>query len=328
MFRTQFFRRQSTMVIATDVLDRRGFLQIVGLLLCWLAVPGVSAAAEPPEFPRELVEFTAASENPVFSASGPGHWDARIRERGWIMREGDLYRMWYTGYDGTRAGQKKLGYASSADGLHWTRHPQNPIYDADWVEDLMIVKHDGTYYMFAEGADDQSQLLTSTDGLKWTRQGTLDVRLKDGRPIEAGPFGTPTAWLEDGTWYLFYERRDAGIWLATSSDLKIWTNLQDEPVLRIGPDHYDRKQIALNQIVKHNSRYYAYYHGSAGDTTPGLWSTSVAVSSDLIHWKKYAGNPLFPIGDNKSSGILIHDGQRYRLYTMHDRVDVHFHEKK
>ena len=60
---------------------------------------------------------------PVFNGAGPNHWDAKIRERGWIMREGDTYHLWYTGYDGTREGIKLLGYATSADGRTWTRWP-------------------------------------------------------------------------------------------------------------------------------------------------------------------------------------------------------------
>jgi hypothetical protein len=50
----------------------------------------------------------------------------------------------------------------------------------------------------------------------------------------------------------------------------------------------------------------------------------VAVSTDLIHWTKYAGNPLLPVTDNRSSGMVVPDGDRFRLYTMHDRVDVYF----
>jgi hypothetical protein len=52
-------------------------------------------------------------------------------------------------------------------------------------------------------------------------------------------------------------------------------------------------------------------------------STNVATSADLIHWEKYPGNPLLPIEENKSSGILAHDGERYRLYTMHPEVYLH-----
>jgi len=231
--------------------------------------------------------------------------------------------MWYTGYSGRRS-QMKLGYATSPDGLKWTRYAGNPIYDKHWVEDMMIVRHGKTYYMFAEGRGDQAQLLTSPDGLHWTRIGPLDVRLVNGRRIPPGPYGTPTAWWKNGTWYLFYERRDLGIWLAFSKDLKVWTNVQDEPVLIPGPRRYDRKYVAFNQILRYKGRYYAYYHGSPGEHRPSLWSTNVAVSKDLIHWKKYPGNPLQPLRENKSSGILVNDGKQLRLYTMHNQVRVRF----
>jgi predicted GH43/DUF377 family glycosyl hydrolase len=274
------------------------------------------------EFPHELVDFVPYAHNPVFSGAGPGHWDAKIRERGWILREGDTYYMWYTGYDGTRDGLKMLGHATSPDGLTWTRHPANPIYRDHWVEDMMVVHHDDTYYMFSEGLNDQAELLTSKDRVHWKRQGPLDIRTSNRQPLSPGPYGTPTVWLEGGTWNLFYERRDAGVWLATSRDMKVWTNVEDEPVLAPGPGEYDRLLIALNQIVKHRGRYYAYYHGSGTPQSPRQWTTNVAVSADLVHWKKYPKNPL--LADNESSGIVVDDGKEFRLYSMHDEVRVHF----
>lgn len=276
------------------------------------------------EFPADMTHFVPGPINPVFTAEGPGHWDVKIRERGWILREGDTYHLWYTGYDGAREGIKRLGYATSPDGIHWTRDPHNPIYGERWVEDMMVVKQGDTYYMFAEGLDDHAQLLTSKDKTHWTWVGFLDIRTTKGSPIEKGPYGTPTAWFEKGRWYLFYERRDLGIWLAQSTDLKVFTNVQDEPVLVPGPDHYDQKFVAFNQILKRNGRYYACYHGSPGGSRPSVWSSNLATSTDLIHWKKYPGNPLRPLAENKSSNLLIDDGKQLRLYTMHDAVWVYF----
>lgn len=277
-------------------------------------------------FPPELVQFKAADINPLFQGRGKGHWDEHIRERGWILREGETWHMWYTGFEGgggNNGPNLKLGYATSSDGLKWERFGDHPIYDASWVEDMMVIKDKGTYYMFAEGKYDIAQLLTSPDGIHWTLKGPMDIRLTSGNPISAGPRGTPAAWLEDGIWYLFYERRDLGIWLATSRDLKIWKNVSDDPVIELGPESYDDRQVALNQIIKYKGRYYAYYHGS-GKVKTRLWCTNVAVSEDLIHWAKYEGNPIFPLEENKSSGILVHDGRQFRLYTMHDQVHVHF----
>ena len=293
-------------------------------------------------FPPELTQFEPIASNPVFTAQGDGHWDVKIRERGWIIREGELWRMWYTGYDGTRPGKKMLGYATSRDGLSWQPHSSNPIFKDHWVEDVCVIPHEGKLYMFAEGEDDNAQLLTSRDGIAWQRIGILDVRLTTGSAISDGPYGTPTVWFEDGVWNLFYERNDKGIWLARSRDLKAFTNVQDEPVMLPGltpsiprgtapiankpaaPD--DRDLIAMNQVIKYHDRYYAVIHGSRKSDDPkqpGLWATGLATSTDLIHWTKYFGNPLRPLSENKSSGLLIHDGRQFLLYTMHGKVDVH-----
>ncbi len=292
------------------------------LLACWIVgdTPALRGA-EP--WPETLTRFEPLVPQPVFMGAGEGAWDARIRERGAILHDGDLWKLWYTGYDGTRPGLKMLGYATSTDGLTWTRSPQNPLYREHWVEDVSVIKHAGTYYMAAEGFLDRSQLLTSPDGLSWTRQGLLDVRLKNGERLSNGPYGTPTLWVEDGVWSLFYERRDAGVWLAQSRDLKVWTNVQDEPVLSPGPEKYDRDLIAMNQILRHDGMYYAVFHGAATDRTPNLWATGIARSKDLIHWEKFPGNPLRPIEENKSSGQLFPVPGGFRLYTVHDRIDVH-----
>ena len=298
------------------------------VLLAVVLAGGTISATADDEFPAELVNWAAAEQNPLFGGAGVGHWDVKIRERGWILRDGDRWHMWYTGYDGSRTGVKRLGYATSDDGISWTRFPQNPIYRKHWVEDMVVVKQGATFYMFAEGKGDRAHLLTSNDGIHWQRKGTLDIRLTTGKPIEPGPYGTPTAWYEDGTWYLFYERRDLGVWLATSKQMKVWRNVQDDPVLTPGQGRHDKDLIAMNQIIKHKGLYYACYHGTSREPRPNLWTSNIATSTDLIHWTKYPGNPLLPIRENKSSNILVHDGKQFRMYTMHDQVHVHFPRKE
>lgn len=279
-------------------------------------------------FPPEFDHFEPAGNNPVFTAQGPGHWDAKIRERGWILRDGDVWHLWYTGYDDTRGGTRMLGYATSIDGLKWDRVTiDGPLYREHWIEDMCVLKKDDTFYMFSEGFLDRAQWLTSKDAVSWTRQGVLDVRRADGTPISYGAYGTPTVWLEDNVWHLFYERGDLGIWYAKSTDLTMWTNVQDEPVMVPGPEIYDQDLLALNQLFKLNDRYYAVLHGTkkSGDPKiPNQWSTYLATSTDLVHWTKYEHNPLRPIRENKSSGMIFPDGDRFRLYTTHSQVDVYW----
>ena len=180
---------------------------------------------------------------------------------------------------------------------------------------MTVVKLGDTYYMFAEGLNDETQLLTSTDRIRWTRKGKLDIRTADGKPLAPGPFGTPAVLHEDGTWYLFYERNDEAIWLAKSVDLNVWTNVQDEPVIKRGPDAYDETMVAMNQVLKYKGRYYAYYHATGPKSGHNRWNMNVAASTDLVHWKKYPGNPIIP--EDNSSGFLVDDGKQLRLYCMH-----------
>lgn len=271
------------------------------------------------DFPDELVHFTPYKNNPVFAGTGNATWDKQIRERGWIIRENSNWYLWYTGY--TRIDSiKYLGYATSQDGITWTRYKDNPVYNSNWVEDMCVVLSGNTYYMFAEGRGDTAHLLTSTDRIHWTEQGNLDIRLTNGEPIPRGPYGTPAVWKENNDWYLFYERDDLGIWLAKSKDLKVWTNIQDEPVLRMGPESYDQYAVAMDQVIKYKGLYYGYYHASAFKDWHE-WSSCVAVSKDLIHWKKYPGNPI--VGNDKSSPVIVNDGKQWRLYTMHPEVNMY-----
>src|SRR4051794_32276035 len=175
-------------------------LWALALVLCsstvvtrsWVQAEGQTAVGDK-EFPKEVVNWSPYAQNPIFTAEGKGHWDVKIRERGWILREGDTYRLWFTGYDGEKTDRKFLGYATSADGLHWSVWPKNPLVHEHWVEDVNVVKQGDTYYMFAEGEhDNHAELLTSKDGIKWDWHGELKVRSADGKQSAKKPCGTPT----------------------------------------------------------------------------------------------------------------------------------------
>ena len=276
------------------------------------------------EFPDEMVSFAPYKANPVFKGTDAETWDRTIRERGYILYENGTYKLWYTGYKKEDNDPKSLGYATSDDGINWKRYPGNPIFSEKWTEDMFVLKYQNKYYMYAEGKNDIAHLLTSDNGINWQEQGDLIIRKVNGDTIP-GPYGTPNVLIENGQWYLFYERSDEGIWLAKSDDHRSWINIQDEPVLNRGPEKYDFKMLAANQVVKYKDMYYMYYHGlSEGDQSDSaiIWTSNVARSADLIHWIKYPRNPIVP-GDH-SSPIMVFDGVKYRLYTMHPSVWLYY----
>lgn len=277
-------------------------------------------------FPAGLIHFTPYEENPVFTGTGENTWDKGIRERGFILFDEGQYKMWYTGYNYEKSNQMMLGYATSPDGKDWTRYSEKPIYNDRWTEDMHVSKINDTYYMYAEGTDDIAHLLTSSDGVHWEDQGDLVIEKTTGEQID-GPYGTPTLWVENEKWYLFYERTDSAIWLAESTDKIHWTNVQDDPVLKKGPEKYDRSAVAVNQVIKRDGMYYMYYHATDNqewltDNSKSIWTSNVARSKDLIYWEKYPDNPIIP-GDF-SSPILVFNDTSHFLYTMHAQVNLFF----
>ena len=251
----------------------------------------------------------------------PGQWDAAIRERGWIVRDGDRWRMWYTGYDGTKSGLRRLGHAVSDDGVSWRRQPDGPISpDGVWVEDVCVVRDGGRWQMLAEGRTTIHRL-SSDDGLEWTTEPPLTIVKTGGEPIPPGPTGTPVVVRHDDRWHLFYERYDRGIWHATSDDWTTWQLVDDDPVFTPAAAGFDSAMIAFNQIVPDGDRWIALYHGASQMQKPRLWANGAAISSDLHSWRRHPANPLTAPAANLSSLSTIRDGDRWRFFTTHARVD-------
>ena len=71
------------------------------------------------EFPDELVKFIPLKTDSIFAGTGGDTWDKMIRERGFILKEGSEWKLWYTGYNPDSIDTHFLGYATSADGINW-----------------------------------------------------------------------------------------------------------------------------------------------------------------------------------------------------------------
>lgn len=75
--------------------------------------------------------------------------------RPWIVKEGDVYKMWYSCNTGEGY---RIGYATSTDGLSWTTHGTPAGLDlssSGWDSEAMaypsVVKHEGRWLMFYNG---------------------------------------------------------------------------------------------------------------------------------------------------------------------------------
>jgi predicted GH43/DUF377 family glycosyl hydrolase len=136
-------------------------------------------------------------------------------------RDEGLWKMWYSSKT-IRAGEgwpepEAIGFATSRDGLKWTKHPGNPILgptkEIDWMSHavctLMVVKHDGAYLGFSNcvGSDGHSRiaLFRSPDGIRWdASQGELILDLGKEGDFDAAHLFAPAAVLGPSGWMLWY----------------------------------------------------------------------------------------------------------------------------
>ena len=276
--------------------------------------------ADPAPWP--LVAWTPIPENPVFTGTGRDTWDRKIRERGYILVGDDgTYHLWYTGYAGDRPPTMSLGHATSRDGIHWTRDPANPIFTDSWVEDMCVVtprrhllhvrrgqeRHRASLDLHRRPQMDRSRVARHPQD-RWHADQPRTIR-------HARPPGSRT---EPGISFTSAATRVFG-WRPRKT-CKVWTNVKDDPVIAMGPEPYDKTAVAVNQIVKRDGFYYAFYHANCERPWKD-WTTCLARSRDLVHWEKYPGNPI--IRNNCSSAILVRTPQgQDRLYTMHPDVKV------
>jgi hypothetical protein len=134
--------------------------------------------------------WSLAPSTPVFSkATGGSAWDRKSVETPAVVKFNGLYYLFYTGYPTTQsdATTYKIGYATSSDGISWTRQPTtfaptdpagSPNLDFNQfivAEPAPVVFNNKIYlYFTALGADVsvgttlQTIGLTTFDGSSWS----------------------------------------------------------------------------------------------------------------------------------------------------------------
>lgn len=155
-------------------------------------------------------------ETPVLKPDQP--WEAEGLMCPHVLFEDGEWRMWYSG--GGLEEPVAIGYASSPDGVNWTKRGANPVLapnpGAEWEQEratgAQIIRHGDGYLAFYIGFRD---IDTAQIGLAHSRDGVTGWERHPGNPIvPTTPGGwdedacyKPFAILEEGVWRLWYNGR-------------------------------------------------------------------------------------------------------------------------
>ncbi len=74
---------------------------------------------------RRMVLTDKIWQHPSADLGAPGSCDSFWAYVNTVLYEGGEYKMWYSGFDGVQG--LRIGYATSSDGVNWTKYAGNPV---------------------------------------------------------------------------------------------------------------------------------------------------------------------------------------------------------
>ncbi|MGD8439142.1 MAG: hypothetical protein PVG53_01305, partial [Holophagae bacterium] len=213
------------------------------------------------------VVWTMDAANPVLTAGEAGEWDETELWLPQVVFDGEQFHMWYAGSDAWNTSYRG-GYATSPDGVFWTKYPGNPVMDlgppGSW-EDRHVrpggVVFDGeTFHMWytgwGTGRPVQIGYAESTDGVRWARRS--EPVIASGRIWYPGApdmsLCNPSVVSDGSIYHMFYACDGNNGGYAVSDDGFTWSLHQDNPVIDL-PD----ENVASVPVVFDGSTWHMWF---------------------------------------------------------------------
>lgn len=212
--------------------------------------------------------------HPVLQPGNFGAWDDHSVQVGAIIIEDSIYKMYYTGmrdpYD-----YWHIGYATSENGISWTKH-NTPVLLGNSIEPRLhidaVIKVNNTYYMYYSILNPNSQqyykigLATSPDGINWTRNPSNPV-LTFSQSWEGNGVYFPSVIFESNSFKMVYMNHSSNAFgMATSSDGINWTKNSSNPFFtKEDTNNNWANSISYPNFIKLENEYRIYYTGGHGN---------------------------------------------------------------
>jgi predicted GH43/DUF377 family glycosyl hydrolase len=210
---------------------------------------GLLAAQSGPPLP--FGTWRRLTDAPIVSPAG-NDWQSAGTFNPAVIEGGGKIVMLYRAQD--KQGTSRLGYAESADGVHFTRRDEPVLSPTEsyekngGVEDPRLVQFGDTYYLTYTGynkTDAQLCLATSKDLIHWERKGVIVPANKGNWNVKWTKSGAIVPEKIDGKYWMYFlgtsaDNKDQG-GLAYSADLMHWTEATKTPVLPVRPGQFDSR---------------------------------------------------------------------------------------
>jgi predicted GH43/DUF377 family glycosyl hydrolase len=281
--------------------------------------------------------------DPVMLPGSGTDWDRESVGAGSVIYHSNKYHMWYTG--GPLLSETYIGYATSPDGIIWTKDNNNPVlakgtagsWEESFVHNSKVMVINNTFHMWytahkgIDGSFDfQIGHATSADGVTWIKDPNNPV-------LKRGSSGSwDYAWISvgsvlyDGTRYHLYYMGYNGInsiriGHATSSDGLTWTKDPSNPVLVSGSNgDWDNPRVDFPTVIFDGTTYHMWYSG--GDYFK--WKIGYATSTNGSNWTKSSSNPVLSTGQpgnwdyrSVTAMSVIDNSGKYKMWYWGSRQE-------
>lgn len=247
---------------------------------------------------RDGLKWTKYADNPVLTLGVRGAWDDKMIWCPMVWRE-DIYHMIYTGR--SSKGTRKIGHAISTDGIHWTKDPNNPVFnDPTWAHDHTegwgVIKVDSTYFLWYNtlGLEQrQVGLALSKDLVHWKPYQDSPIFASEPRTDRYRQFCV-FPFRYKNFYYILIPSQDesknyASFRLYRCKNPYFLKNDREfvKKVLLPGEfgqwDDYDLDTpflltLDISRSIFYNNQFWLYYSGEGGD---GHWKEGLIIESNL-----------------------------------------------
>jgi len=295
-----------------------------------------SSGVNLPNWRPYLVGFAVSSDlvnwsvhpDPVLQPD-PGAWDETAADDPMVIRENGTYKMWYAGWSQTNP-SGGIGYATSDDGINWTKYANNPVWLAGtdtWEAggrtdpDVILVPEEG-YKMWYSGWNQGWETRTigyafSEDGINWQNNQQDNPVLVPGLEGEWDNENVcaPEVLLINGIYCMWYisigyvsDIDECGF--AASHDGIHWAkDTLNNPVLSPTPGQWDGDYIGPVSVLLVEDTLHMWYCGIEDPEVTHVWQIGHA-TLPLDSLLKYAA--LLSVTDVKDD-IAINVPNKYSL---------------
>jgi predicted GH43/DUF377 family glycosyl hydrolase len=244
---------------------------------------------------------------------GAGDWDADDVLNPSVIRQGDAYYNFFSGFDGKTW---HTGLAVSADGVSWHKEgrilsPEAGTWEAGGSPGIAangsaIADNSGILYYYQAGDPPQIGLVRSRNGHQWERNGAPVLPVGPYASWDERGVADPYVIRAGGAYYMFYLGMDRArrqrLGVAESQDGVSWYKLRGNPILELGEyGAFDANGLGETAVWTARGYYWMLYTGRDRDEVRRL---GLARSRDGVHWEK---TPMVIAGDQAWDSKVICD---------------------